>query len=76
MSNLDMNDIGEQLRVLRVLAGLSQDALAAKAGTTRQTISRIENRRLSPTLYVLSALTAALGCQVAIVPRGRPEVTA
>jgi putative transcriptional regulator len=40
--------------------GLSQDALAAAAGVSRQTISSVENRRTTPSVKLALALAAIL----------------
>lgn len=38
-----MVTLGEQLRLVREARGLSQKALAEKAGVRRETVSRVEN---------------------------------
>lgn len=48
------------LERLRAEAGLSQEQLAVKAGITRDTVSRIENRRSEPRLGNLFRLAKAL----------------
>lgn len=47
--------LGNRLKVARAERSCSQEALAARVGVTRQTISAIENRQ-----YVPSALLAFL----------------
>lgn len=54
-------DAGELLRELRARHGLSQTALAYRAGTTQQAISRIEQGLVSPTVDMLVRLAAACG---------------
>ena len=49
------------LRELRQQAGLSQEALADKAGLHRTYISQLERGLKSPTVDVLDALARALG---------------
>src|ERR1700722_12106747 len=49
------------VRELRVRHGLSQNALAYRAGTTQQAVSRIEHGRVSPTVDMLARLAAAVG---------------
>lgn len=58
-----MGTIGENLRRLRKLAGLSQTALAAKAGVSQQLISQLERGENEKTLE-LPALAGALGVGV------------
>jgi transcriptional regulator with XRE-family HTH domain len=60
----------EQLLVqARRAAGLSQDELAARAGTSRPTLSAYEHGRKSPTLLTVARLLAALGFELTIQPR-------
>lgn len=49
-----------KIKAARIAAGLSQQALADKAGTTKQTISNIETGRSSPTLATLKKIGHAL----------------
>jgi transcriptional regulator with XRE-family HTH domain len=53
--------IGRRIRWARRSAGLSQDALAAKIGTTRQVIIRWEKDRHLPNLESRQKLAAATG---------------
>ena len=57
---------GGLLRAARRRAGLSQAALAARAGTTQSSISRIEADRISPTISTLESLLALLGERLAL----------
>lgn len=52
--------LGEVISQLRRNAGLSQEALADRAGVHRTYISQIERGLKSPTLSVLMKLAAAL----------------
>lgn len=56
-----MTDAGEVLRRARARAGLSQRALAERAGVPQAPVSRIETGREQPTLARLAALVAACG---------------
>lgn len=57
-----MDDFGAQLRRLRTLAGLSQEALAARAGLSRRGIADLERgARRSPYPDTARRLAAALG---------------
>ena len=53
-------NIGERLRVLREMHGMSQRALAKKAGVTNGIISMIEKNRTSPSLATLKKILDAI----------------
>jgi transcriptional regulator with XRE-family HTH domain len=53
--------IGERLRDLRFRAGLTQEELAQKAGTTQTTVARIERDAVQPEVTTIRKLAAALG---------------
>ncbi len=53
--------LGERLKRLRQEAGLSQEALAAKAGVSRVTIARLEAGEQDPHYETLHALAQGLG---------------
>ncbi len=57
---MDVN-VGEKLRELRERSGLSQRAVAARAGLTSATISMIENDRISPSVGTLKSIVEGLG---------------
>jgi len=78
---------GAQLvRQIREAAGLTQDELATRAGTSRSTISAYENGRKSPTVDTVQRLAGVAGVVVRVdaavtfrsVPgrNGRPVVVA
>lgn len=52
--------IGTQLRKARIAAGLTQEAVAAKAGLSREYVSHLERGEYSPTVDVLLRVGAAL----------------
>lgn len=56
--------VARNLRRLRVLRGLSQEALAVDAGVDRSYVSRLERNLENPTVAVLDRLAGALGCDV------------
>jgi HTH-type transcriptional regulator/antitoxin HipB len=66
-----MEVIGQQLRARRQALGLSQAALAAKAGVSRIFVEKIEAGARTPSWGTLERLAHALGCRVALtlVPR-------
>lgn len=53
----------------REAAGLSQAALARKAGTSRPTLSAYEHDRKSPTLETAERILSEVGFELAITPR-------
>ncbi|MGH3925619.1 MAG: helix-turn-helix transcriptional regulator, partial [Pseudonocardiaceae bacterium] len=50
-------------------AGLSQEELARRAGTSRPTLSAYEHGRKSPTLATASRLVTEAGYELVITPR-------
>jgi len=59
-------DIPETLRRAREEAGLSQSALAARAGTSQATISAYESGRKQPSVETLGRLLAATGRRLTV----------
>jgi len=53
--------LGEQLRHLRIEAGMSQAELADRAGVGQSYLAGVENGKRNPTLYTLWRLAIALG---------------
>ena len=53
-------NLGERLRTLREMKGLSQRALAKKAGVTNGIVSMIEKNRNSPSLATLKKILDAI----------------
>ena len=53
-------DVGQKLRTIRNIYGLSQRALAKKAGVTNGIISMIEQNRNSPSLATLKKILDAI----------------
>lgn len=74
------------LERVRQRAGLSQEALAARAGTSRPTLSAYEHGRKSPTLATVERILNSAGFELVAEPkpqfserpmrRGRPIVVA
>jgi putative molybdopterin biosynthesis protein len=60
----EADSIENRIRELRERAGLSQSALAAQAGITRQAVSAIESGGYVPNTAVALRLSRALGCSV------------
>jgi transcriptional regulator with XRE-family HTH domain len=57
------------LLLARRAAGLSQAAMAARAGTSRPTLSAYEHDRTSPTLTTATRILNAAGFDLTIRPR-------
>lgn len=57
----------KKLRTLRLLQGLSQDALAILSGVDRSTISRIEHGWIEPSERARKKLAAALKISECII---------
>jgi transcriptional regulator with XRE-family HTH domain len=53
----------------RQAAGLSQEALARRAGTSRSTLSAYEHGRKSPSLDTAARVVGAAGFELALAPR-------
>ena len=59
--------VGESVRILRELQGLSQNELAELAGIPQSTISAIENDRVSLGVERAKILARALKCHPAVL---------
>lgn len=56
--------LGEAVKAMRDEAELTDDQLADKAGTSKASISRIENNKQTPSLDMLERIAAALDVKV------------
>jgi transcriptional regulator with XRE-family HTH domain len=56
--------MAKRLKTVRRRRGLTQEALAAKAGLSRTYLARLETARQDPTLSTLVKLAKALGVPV------------
>jgi len=63
------DDVGSLIRRARLEAGLTQVQAAGQAGTTQAMIARYERGSVSPTVYTLKRILAALGQEVELVIR-------
>lgn len=64
--------VASQMLKARARAGLTQDAVAERMGTTKSAVSRLESAgRHTPSLATLKRYAQAVGCdlQVKLVPR-------
>lgn len=65
----DLGNLGPQLADLRLLNRLSQRALAEVSNTRQSQISNFELSATRPNLDTLVRLAAALGYDLALIPR-------
>ncbi|MGQ0703587.1 MAG: helix-turn-helix transcriptional regulator [Gemmatimonadales bacterium] len=65
----------EVIRDLRERAGLTQEELARRAGTSQPAVARLESGEAAPNLATLERLAQAADCEleVRIVPRVTPD---
>ncbi len=56
--------VAQNLRRLRVAAGVSQEGLAVDAGIDRTYVSRIERGLENCTVAILEKLATAIGCEI------------
>lgn len=59
--------VGESVRIIRELQGLSQNALAQRTGISQATISAIENDRLRLGVERAKTLARALNCHPGVL---------
>lgn len=59
--------VGESVRVIRELQGLSQNQLAAQTGIPQSTLSAIENDRVRLGVERAKVLARALNCHPAVL---------
>ncbi len=62
--------IGEYIREIRISKGFTQSELSEKSGIAVRTIQRIENTEVTPSIYSLNAIGAALDVKLNEVPTG------
>lgn len=63
---------GERIKAARGRAGLSQRALAKKAGLSQPTLHRIEQGTRPPKMPEMIALSRALGCPLSEISEHSP----
>ena len=59
--------VGESVRIIRELQGLSQNELARASGIPQSTISAIENERINLGVERAKTLARALNCHPAVL---------
>ena len=63
-------NFGDKLKRLRLASGLTQDELAAKLGTSKQSISRYENSEREPNIRTAKAIASALNVSLEELAQG------
>ena len=66
--------IGQRVKALRLLADLSQDELAQRAGLQRTHIGRIEGGKYAVNIETLQAIAESLGMTVDIIDPGLQDL--
>lgn len=67
-------EIIKQLIAARKKSGFSQTSLAKNAGLTQQVVSRLENKGHSPTLKNFLKITNALGYEIKLIEKKKPNL--
>jgi len=62
----DEFDMARELIAARSRAGLTQDQLAQRMGTTQSVIARLESGRRAPSLRTVQRYAHALGCRARV----------
>ena len=66
-------DVATLIRTTRERTGLSQDGLAARAGTSQPAVSRYESGSSSPSVETLDRLLAAMGARLELAAEASPR---
>lgn len=69
-------EFAEQVRALRVRAGISQSELARRIGTTQSAVARLEGGGVFPTIATLERVAEALGAELVVRLRSRRRKSA
>ena len=70
------SQLAAALKAARLDAGLSQDALALRIGTTQRVVSQLENAPDGRTLATLFRALSGLGLELRVAPRPADEEAA
>jgi transcriptional regulator with XRE-family HTH domain len=68
--------IGALIKFIRFQLGMSQKALAKRAGIPQSTVSRVEQSRRDVSLSTLNKILSAISCDVVIVPLLQDSINA
>ena len=61
---MNLVELGQKIRVLRIERGMTLDDVVSKSGLTRSWLSKVENFRVTPSLPALGEIAKALGVKV------------
>ncbi len=71
---MDLLEISQAIRNLRLQQNLTVEMLAKKSGFSKGFISQVENFRITPSLKALNAISAALGVPLAAILSKDPQI--
>jgi len=71
---MDLLEISQRIRKIRIQQNLTVEQLAKKSGFSKGFISQVENFRLTPSLKALNAISVALGVPLTAILTSNPEV--
>ncbi len=74
METADLGTLGIRIRERRKTLGLTQEELASKADIDRSYIGGVERGERNVTFTTLCTICTALGCDVATLTQGLPEL--
>lgn len=74
MKTAVLEEFGSRIREKRKAYGWTQEELAAKAGIDRSYIGGVERGERNLTFTILCEICSALGCDVATLTKGLPEL--
>jgi len=61
---MNLVELGQKIRALRIERGMTLDDVVSKSGLTRSWLSKVENFRVTPSLPALGEIAKALGVKV------------
>jgi len=65
MTAMNLVELGQRIRALRIERGMTLEDVVARSGLTRSWLSKVENFRVTPSLHGLMEIAGALGVPVA-----------
>lgn len=75
MKSAELETLGNRIREKRKAFGWTQEELAAKASIDRSYIGGVERGERNLTFTVLCEICKAMGCDVATLTEGIPEIS-
>jgi transcriptional regulator with XRE-family HTH domain len=68
--------IGVLIKLIRLQLGMSQQALAKRAGVPQSTVSRVERSEADTSLSMLNKILSAISCDLVIAPQLQESIDA